>query len=203
MKNIQKTLILLLCVAFCALIFACASSGGGKAPAVGIGPGVLATGEWNAYNDASDGGDSLSELVIAKEEIDGETVTTYAVKGNVTTKFQYGFAGWGIDPDEETLERFKAATAFSFKILGDGKRYSLKFKLSTVKDFAYHEYTFNTEEGVVSNIEVPMKFFMQPSWTSSPVSMRPQNVIGVEFQTHESWRPGTFQIKMWDFKVHN
>jgi len=201
MKNTQKALILLLCGALCAVVFACAT-GGGNAPA-SIGPGILATGEWRAYNDADDGGDSVSQLVMAKEEIDGETVDTYTVTGNVTTKFQYGYAGWAIDPDPETLERFKKATQFSFKILGDGKKYSLKYKISNIKDFAYHEYTFDTEEGVVSTIEVPIKFFMQPSWTNTPVRLRLENVIGVEFQTHESWRPATFHIKMWDFKVHN
>jgi len=196
MKYLKKVSLFVFGIAFCIAILSCAGMGGGsKAP-------VLATGEWMVYNDrASDGGSSISTLVEAEEVIDGETVTTYSVSGNVTTQFVYGFAGWGIDADEETLERFKTAKALSFKILGDGKRYTIKYKIETVTDYCYHEYTFETEAGKVLTIEVPMMFFMQPSWGTS-VRFNPALVTGVEWQTHESWRPGSFQIKMWDFKIH-
>jgi hypothetical protein len=204
MKKTQKTLLLVLCGALCAIILSCASSGGSaKNPKSmeGLGTGTLAVGEWFAYVDAEDGGDSTCELKTAEEVIDGETITVHSVKGNVTTKFQYGFAGWGINPDDATLELIKSAKALSFTILGDGKRYAIKFKTSDVRDYAYHEYLFNTEEGVPLTIEVPMGFFIQPSWTGDPKRLKPENVVGVEWQTHESWRPGTFEIKTWGFKI--
>jgi len=204
MKIIQKAFVMILCGVLCAIILSCATTGGAaKNPRSmeGLGDGVLAVGEWMAYADASDGGDSTSELTSAEEEIDGQTVTVHTVKGNVTTKFQYGFAGWGLDPDEATLERIKAAKALSFTILGDGKKYAIKFKTSDVKDFAYHEYVFNTEAGAATTIEVPMGFFLQPAWTQDPKRLKPENVIGVEWQTHESWRPGAFEIKTWNFKI--
>jgi hypothetical protein len=205
MKKTQKAIILLLCGALCAVLIvgSCASGGDNPRSMEGLGTGTLATGDWFAYNDENDKGDSTSELTAAEEVIDGQTVTVYTVRGRVTTKFQYGFAGWGIDPDPATLELFKTAKAFSFKILGDGKRYTLKYKTSDVKDYAYHEYSFNTEAGTVVAMEVPMGFFMQPSWTGTPVRLKPENVVGVEFQTHESWRPNTFEVKVWDFKVFN
>jgi len=198
MKKTQKALFLLFCGALCVVFVTCTSG-----PSIQELPRYLLTGEWFAYNDESDGGDSTSILEAKEEVIDGETVTTYTVHGNVTTKFQYGFAGWGLEPDEISLERIKAAQGFSFKILGDGKRYSLKFKTSDVKDFAYHEYIFATVAGEVSTMEVPIRFFIQPSWSNTPVRLRQENVIGVEFQTHESWRPGTFEVKVWDIMVYN
>jgi len=205
MQKTQKTLVLLLCGALCATFFisSCATGGGGSNPKSmeGLGTGTLAVGRWFAYDDVPDNGDSTAVLTSAEEVIGGETVTAHTVKGNVTTKFQYGFAGWGIEPDEATLELIKTAKALSFTILGDGKRYSIKFKTSDVKDYAYHEYSFNTEAGVAQTIEVPLGFFMQPSWTGSPVKLKPENVIGIEWQTHESWRPGTFEIKTWNFKI--
>ena len=203
MKKTQKALVLLLCGALCAFIITCATGSGNPRSMAGLGTGTLATGEWFAYNDEADKGNSTAELTAAEEVIDGQTVTTYTVRGNITTQFQYGFAGWGINPDPATLELFKTAKAFSFKILGDGKRYTLKYKTSDVKDYAYHEYSFNTDNGVAKEVEVPMGFFMQPSWTANTVRLRPENVIGVEFQTHESWRPNRFEVKTWDFKVFN
>jgi hypothetical protein len=194
MKNTQKALLLV----FCAVILSCA--GGGQATGAG-GPPVLATGEWMVYDDSGDGGSSTVAFTIADEVIDGETKSVISVNGNVTTRFQYGFAGWGLDADEETMEAYKTASALSFKILGDGKRYSIKFKQSNVRDHCYHEYVFATEAGEVLTIEVPIRFFMQPSW-GTPVRLNQSLITGIEWQTHESWRPATFQIKMWDFMIH-
>jgi hypothetical protein len=204
MKNTQKALVLTLCGVLCAVLVigSCATGGGNPRSMQGLGAGTLAVGEWFAYNDAEDKGSSTAVLTSAEEVIDGSTVTVYTIKGNVTTQFQYGFAGWGIEPDEATLNLIKTAKALSFTILGDGKRYAIKFKTSDVKDYAYHEYLFNTEPGEWLTVEVPIGFFMQPSWTGSPVTLRPGNVVGVEWQTHESWRPAAFEVKFRDFKVY-
>ncbi|MDR0465598.1 MAG: CIA30 family protein [Treponema sp.] len=184
------------------LVFA----GGSKEPA-NLTP-VLATGDWTTYNDrTSDGGSSISNLATKEEVIDGRTVNVHHVTGNVTTQFVYGFAGWGIDADEATMELYKTADALSFYIQGDGKRYTIKYKISTVEDYAYHEYTFETVAGEVQHIEVPMMFFSvgQPAW-GVPIKFDQTLVTGVEWQTHESWRlnprSNPFEVKMWDFMIH-
>jgi len=201
----KKRSILMLLVVFgimSAVILSCASSGGSGAAI----PPIPATGDWMTYNDrGSDGGSSISTLTEVEEVIDGKTVKVKRVTGNVTTQFEYGFAGWGLDADAETMEAFKTARALSFNILGDGKRYTIKYKISTVNDYAYHEYTFETTAGEAMYIEVPMGFFMQPAW-GSPVRFNQTLVTGVEWQTHESWRVtpnnNPFEIKMWDFMIH-
>jgi hypothetical protein len=195
MKNTQKALLFVLCGV---LVLALSCVGG---PASSGGPPVLAVGEWMVYNDHSDGGSSTASFTVADEVIDGETKSVITVRGNVTNQFEYGFAGWGLDADEATMEAFKTASAISFKILGDGKRYSVKFKVSNVRDHCYHEFAFTTEAGVAMTVEVPIRFFMQPSW-GTPVRLNQSLVTGIEWQTHESWRPDSFQIKMWDFMVH-
>jgi len=199
MKITKKALILVLCGLLCAAIFSCASLGGGGAP-------ILAVGEWMTYSDQSnDGGSSTANMVTAEEVINGETVTTHTVTGNVTTQFEYGFAGWGIDADEATMNALKTARMLSFRIIGDGKRYSIKFKISSVRDYCYHEYTFETLDGQEMLVEVPIQFFMQPSWGTS-VRFNPALVTGVEWQTHESWRldprNNPFRVKMWNFMIH-
>jgi len=196
---------LILCGMLLALVFSCASSGGAKAadePAVP----TLATGEWMVYNDENDKGSSTVSIESAEEDIDGRTVMVHHVTGNVTTKFRYGFAGWGLNHDEKTLELYKTAKSVSFWILGDGQKYSIKFKTSNIKDFAYYEYTFETKKGEPLYVEVPMKYFMQPSWGQF-VRLNPALASGIEWQTHESWRKtpdkNPFDIKMWDFTVYN
>jgi len=207
MKNSKKVCLLAVFAVFCAIILSCGSSGG-SAKAADTGPGTptLATGEWMVYNDENDKGSSTSKLVSAEETINGKKVMVHHITGNVTTKFQYGFAGWGLNADEATTNLYKTAKKFTFWILGDGQRYTIKFKTTEVKDYAYFEYSFDTEKGTPLLIEVPIQFFMQPSWGAG-VRLNKDHVIGIEWQTHESWRKdpnkNPFDIKIWDFTVYN
>jgi len=207
MKSSKKLCFLTLFAVFCVIILSCGSSGG-SAVKEDTGPGTptLATGEWMVFNDENDKGSSTAKLVSAEETINGKKVMVHRVTGNVTTKFQYGFAGWGLNADEATTNLYKTAKSFSFWILGDGQKYTIKYKTNSVKDYAYFEYSFETEKGVPLLIEVPMQYFMQPSW-GTPVRLNKAQVIGVEWQTHESWRKtpnsNPFDIKMWDFTVYN
>ena len=199
--------------ALAAMVFSCAS-GGGKGASQGGGSAALGTGypvvgSWGTYDDheVPNNGTSTAELTEAEETIDGETFTVYTITGNLTTQFVYGFAGWYVDPDTETFERFKKATGFSFKVLGDGKKYSIKYKTTDCQaDYCYYQYDFDTVPGQPTTIEVPMKYFMQPSWGIWK-KLNQENVIGVEFQTHEKWRTSAttnpFEVKVWDFKVYN
>jgi hypothetical protein len=132
-------------------------------------------------------------------------VTVRRVTGNVTTKFQYGYAGWGFNANETTLELLKRANGISFWILGDGKRYTMKYKTRDIRDYGYFEYSFNTERGKPLLVEVPIRYFLQPSW-ANPVRMNQNLVTGVEWQTHDSLRiepNNPFDIKMWDFMIYN
>jgi hypothetical protein len=208
MKNTKKLSLLVLFVMFCAVVLSCASSGSGA----DAGPGTpsLATGDWMVYNDQEgDGGSSTSNIVSSEQVIDGKTVMVHHVTGNVTTKFQYGFAGWGLNHDDETLERYRTAKTLSFWILGDGKRYTIKFKTERITDYGYFEYSFNTEEGTPLYVEVPIRYFMQPSWAAAvgSLTMYQKLATGVEWQTHESWRKdpnnNPFEVKMWGFTIYN
>jgi hypothetical protein len=207
MKNSKKVCLLAVFVTFCAILLSCGSSGGAAKADTGPGTPTLATGEWTVYNDVeSDKGSSTVNIVSAEETIDGEKVMVHHVTGNVTTQFKYGFAGWGLNQDEKTLALYKTAKSFSFNILGDGQRYTIKFKTSNIIDYGYYEYSFNTEKGVPILVEVPVKFFMQPSW-AEPSRMNQALVTGIEWQTHEVWRKDAnrnpFDIKMWGFTVFN
>ena len=209
MKKSALVLMVLFGVLF-TMVLSCASTGGGgKSSAASLGTGYAVVGCWGTYDDHEEpnNGSSKAYLVGAEESIDGVTFTTYTITGNLTTQFVYGFAGWYVDPDTETFDRFKKATGFSFKVLGDGKRYSIKYKTTDCQiDYCYYQYDFDTVPGQAVTIEVPMKYFLQPSWGIWK-KLNQDNVIGVEFQTHEKWRTSAttnpFEVKMWDFKVYN
>ena len=212
MKKTVKLGVSVLCVALCvalgAVVVSCGSTGGGggggKSPA---GTGILAVGEMRTFIDEDNGGSSTAEITSAEETIGGQTVTTYTIKGNVTTGYQYGFAGWALDPDDVTLDRIKKATGISFTILGDGKKYAVKYKTKECEsDYCYYEYVFDTKPGEPVTIEVPIKFFQQPPWGQWK-AFKQESFTGLEWQTHESWRKSPtdnpFEAKIWDVKIFN
>jgi len=207
MKKLFVMLMVLL-VAGSAFAGGSKDKGAGSGKSDSLGPAFEPVGEWRAYDDQDgNAGSSTAVLTSAEETVDGKTVTVYTIKGNITTQYQYGFAGWAFDPDEETLEKIKTASGFSFKVFGDGKRYAIKYKTSDCEtDYCYYEFGFNTEPGQWTTIEVPMKMFMQPSWGIWK-KLNMNNFTGVEWQTHENWRKtandNPYEVKICEFKVHN
>ncbi|MDR1868640.1 MAG: CIA30 family protein [Treponema sp.] len=194
----RKAVLSVLCAVFCIVVLSCASSGGAAASGdAGFGEGIPYVGEWVVFTDENDNGNSTIKMDVTEK--DG--MPAYRITGNVTTKFIYGFVGWMITPDAETLENLKNARAISFKFVGDGKRQTVKYRISNVKDYAHFEYHFFGDAGVEERVEVPVRFFQQPSW-GIPVRMNKANVEDISWQTHESWRPGTFEITIWDVRVH-
>ncbi|MCL2192291.1 MAG: CIA30 family protein [Treponema sp.] len=158
---------------------------------------VLATGEWLPVTDAEDGGSSTNEMT--EVEIDGAPAWHFA--GEVTTQFQWGFAIMQLDPDEATLANLGGMDAISFMVLGDGQRYTIRLQSSNVTDHGYFEFAFDTVAGEASRITVPLNLFMQPPWATSVGRFRQDLVTTISWQTHESWRPGTFELTLWDVRL--
>ena len=205
MKKTQKALILLLCGTLCALLITCASSGGSSAGG-DAGEVVAGTWTWKGYTpaDKGDGDTSICRVVIADEVINGETVRTYSLSGTVTNALQYGLAECDIVPDEETLALLRTCKAISFKIIGDGKRYNIEVPISTVKDWAFHVQAIATTEGQVEDIFLPMRAFMQPSWTNDPVRFNQNLIDKIIFKTKNQTEGGLgdFAVKIYDLKLH-
>jgi hypothetical protein len=167
---------------------------GGKSESIPV------VGEWEAFNDGNDGGDSTIEMEI----IEKDGMAAYRFTGEVTEEFIYGFTGWQIHPDEDSLEALKTAKGISFKVLGDDQFYSVKYRVRAVTDWAHHEYLFETEAGKELTIEVPINLFIQPSWGNSLGFLNERlmsTVFDISFQTHESWRPGPYDITIWDVRI--
>jgi len=159
---------------------------------------VLATGEWSAVTDARDGGSSTNEMT--EVEIGGAPAWHFA--GEVTTQFLWGFAYMRLEPDEPTLAQLAKMEAISFMVLGDGRRYTIRLQTSNVADYGYFEFHFDTVAGVATRITVPMRHFMQPLWATPVGQLRQDLLTTVSWQTHESWRPGAFELTLWDVRMY-
>lgn len=165
---------------------------------------VAATGEWIAVTDVEDGGSSTNEMT--EVEIDG--VPAWQFAGEVTTQFEWGFAIMQLEPDEVTTANIGAMEAISFMVLGDGQRYSIRLNTTNVLDHGYFEFSFDTVAGEATRVTVPIGDFWQPAWSNhvTPMGMfraqERQFVTIFSWQTHESWRPGTFEITLWDVRLH-
>jgi hypothetical protein len=184
----KKTLLLLVIVCVLSVGFA-------------FSQGIPYVGTLETFTDDNDGGDS--DVTMTEGTRDG--MTAYTFKGGVTTKFQYGFVGWQFSPDAATLANLKKAKGISFKCIGDGQRYTVKYRIDTVTDYANHEFSFNTRAGQVMTIEVPMRMFMQPAWSNDKKPMNQARAVDISWQTHEVWRVGgtrtPFEITIWDVRM--
>jgi len=159
---------------------------------------VLATGEWMALTDGEDGGSSSNEM--AKIEICGAPAWHFA--GEVTTLFERGFAVMRFEPDEVTVANLGGTEAISFMVLGDGQRYAMRLHTDNVADRGYFEFAFATLAGEAARVAVPLRLFAQPPWADSVGPLRRDLLTAISWQTHESWRPGTFEITLWDLRLY-
>jgi len=187
------------CAAFAALLgVAFVACAGAPERRVGELVPVLATGEWLPVTDAEDGGSSTNEMT--EVEIDGAPAWHFA--GEVTTSFQWGFAVMQFDPDEATLANLAEVETISFMVMGDGQRYTIRLHAGNVTDHGHFEFAFDTVAGEATRVTVPLGFFMQPPWATSVGRLRRDLLTTISWQTHESWRPGTFELTLWDVMLY-
>jgi len=155
---------------------------------------------WSVNGDEDNGG---SSTITMKEETISKGVTGYSFAGAITNKYEYGFVNVKLTPDDATLDILKKCSGFSFKIIGDGDEYAVKITTSDIKDYAYYEYRFPTVKGQAITVVVPVGFLMQPSW-GKPVGAGVNTSLAqfIEYQTTRNGNPGTFEFKLWDFKLY-
>jgi hypothetical protein len=120
--------------------------------AVGFGSLFAQVFSVSTYDDqASSKGTSTIKKVEAEETIGGRTVTTYSFSGKVTTKYQYGYAGVILYPDEPTKPMLAASKGVRFKVTGDGKRYRFAAETPGGQDNHYgKEFQATKKESTVT-----------------------------------------------------
>ncbi|MBP9023810.1 MAG: CIA30 family protein [Spirochaetes bacterium] len=137
---------------------------------------------WFAYDDSAEPNNGSSKIYIESSK-SGDLLAVTA-KGGVTKKFQYGFAGFGVNPSSVELVNIKKAKGFKFKVNGDGRVYRVRVQTSNVKDYNYYGKIFVTKQGRLIEVQVLYSELEQESW-GNRVSFNKNQITMITFQTTE------------------
>ncbi len=137
---------------------------------------------WFAYDDSAAPNNGSSKIYI--ESSKSGDVLAVTAKGNVTKKFQYGFAGFGINPNPAELANIKKAKGFKFKVKGDGRAYRVRANTSNIRDYNYFGKVFVTKPGQIVEVKVMYSELEQESW-GTKVSFNKNKINQFTFQTTE------------------
>jgi len=149
---------------------------------------------WRTFSD------SVSAITMMRSGPQNNRLT---FNGNIISHSNYTFAGWSVSPNAAALAHLKTTESFSFKVIGDGRTYSVQVLTFDVTDHRYHQTTFNTIAGTEQTITIAMNSLSQPDWgTGAPdVPFNQNNVMGIQFQTPDDLRPYDFNLTMWDLQL--
>jgi len=155
--------------------------------------------KWSVYDDTANGGSSVINMNSAMEKIGGKEVHVVTLTGKVTTKYQYGFAGVAVDPDEATLQALKIGKGISFKTIGDGKQYRVRIETSDITDYDYYGKVFYApKDSKPKEVVVPYSSLTQEGWGAKK-KFNPENIVKISFQT--VGQPiSSFEFKIIDLK---
>jgi len=156
---------------------------------------------WGYFTDAANQGTSRISLKEDYETIGGKITTTYALSGEITNKYQYGYVGWYAHPDDPTRELLKKAKSFSFKVLGDGQSYDVMLCTSDIADAAFYRTRFTTKKGQVSTVNVRVGSLAQPADWGQKRKFDQNLATQIQWQTTNNGSPGTFAIKIYDLQL--
>ncbi len=137
---------------------------------------------WFAYDDSAAPNNGSSKIYI--ESVKSGEVLSVTAKGSVTKKFQYGFAGFGINPSPAELANIKKAKGFKFKVKGDGRAYRVRANTSNIRDYNYFGKVFVTKSGQIVEVKVMFSELEQESW-GTKVSFNKNKINQFTFQTTE------------------
>lgn len=210
--KINKIVIALICMSLAFSVFSCAGSPAAgqadepRAAAVESAPvpeakaaasqGIPGAFGWSAYADGANGGSSRISLIEDIEMIGEEPMMTYTISGEITNQYEYGYAGWTAFPDDPTVEILKGIKSFSFKVIGDGQDYAVKFCINDVVDSADYQTVFSTRKDEEVTVEIELSSLRQPDWGAKR-PFNQQAAKQIQFQTTHNGQPGTFALKIY------
>ncbi len=158
-----------------------------------------ASDKWNSFDDKANGGSSVVTKTSEFVKIGDRDVLSVTIKGNVTTKYQYGFCGLSADADPATLKAIREGSGIKFLAAGDGKKYRVKVETSDITDFNMFGKEFTAAKGKPVEIVVPFKSLTQEPWGIKK-KFDPAKIVKVSFQT--IGQPiSSYELTITDLKV--
>jgi len=158
--------------------------------------------DWVVLDDQGPPDYGTSTIEMTEFEVDGMRAWHFA--GEVTEAFQWGYAGFGLFDVEEgpMLELLQSMGAISFMVRGDGQRYLLQVLTTVVRDYAHFAVSFDTVANEAIRVNLPLRNFFQPAWGAQLGRLRAETISGLQWMTHESWRPGSYELAIWDVRLY-
>jgi len=158
---------------------------------------------WKTFTDKT--GSSVTITVTPDDVIDGKPFVSYTMSGVLAGAEGWHTAGIILYPVPLTHKAMKRITAFSFKVLGDGKPYKVNIpttdtQLSEGSD--HYKIMFPTTIGQISTITITTDNLVQEGYGKQVPFVR-DNIISMEFMAQrellaESSEP--FHLKVWDIR---
>jgi len=176
-----------------------------KAPVLDEGhPAVFSM--WNTFIDKK--GSSVNVTVARDDVIDDTPFTSYTMSGVLSSKERWPYAGMILHPVPLTLQAMKRMTSFSFKVLGDGRSYTVNIPTTDTQlseeDTDHYKEMFSTINGQITTITINVDDLMQQGHGKQAPFIR-DNIITMEFMAH--WElltesPEPFLLKVWDIRIY-
>ncbi len=162
-------------------------------------------GTWFYYNDEGNKGTSkiiinnreTKDFSFIDEKINGVNKKVAELAGVVTTDFQYGFLGMGVNLPAKMLEELKKAKGIKFKAMGDMKDYRVRVETGDITDYDYYGKVFDASEKPAEVI-IMFNKLTQEGW-GKKAKFDPDKVTNITFQTVGQPLDSVL-LKVWDFE---
>jgi len=151
---------------------------------------------WETENDDS----SSSTMSFGKERIDGRERDVLTININLVT----GSSRWAGVYSYKTdfVTKLKNANGVRFKILGDGKKWSVYFSTSDVTDNAFHRTIISTKNGKVTDVNILFSGLKQPDW-GKKTEFKKNNIATIGIQRDATLGSfGVSTVKIFDFEIY-
>jgi hypothetical protein len=147
---------------------------------------------------------SSVDLSIRREVIDGQEREVMTLN---TTLSNDGYAGCILSNDNIT-QRLRTASGVRFKVLGDGKQFSILVNTSQTKTnnrYTLFQTTIPTRNGIITEVDVPysrLRFFANNNESGSRFVK--ENIQGMTFERNTSLNgtSGRSTVKIFDFEIY-
>jgi hypothetical protein len=155
---------------------------------------------WITYCDPK----STINLTRTKEIIDGRTEDCVTISGTMEEMNREArylpWAGARCTTDDSTLNALRTMKSLSFKALGDGRDYYIRFPTFETMNGDHYVYVFPTMEDEVITVTVNIPGdLLQSGWSGKTFEFIQNNIINIQFETINS---GPFNLKFWDIRLY-
>jgi len=153
---------------------------------------------WIPFNDSHS---VKTVATITKEKIDGREQECITITGNqIDGNDRIAYTGIYGMPDGPTLEAMRSMKSFSFKVTGDGNRYTARLPTYETNDGDHFAYTFQTvkDEEITVKVNVPDDL-AQIVWNGNVKEFKQNSIMFFQIQIVD---PGPFYLKFWEIKLY-